>query len=225
MRTALKYIVTRTYKPLLVKYLSRTRLFRYQDIRLEIPPTVFHPGFFSSTLLLLKQIDNLPLDKKSVLELGAGSGLIAMVAAKKGAEATATDINPVAVDYLHRNSDENKIQLEIIRSNLFSGIPAKKFDIIAINPPYYRKQPQTWYDHAWYCGENGEYFSGLFSQLDGYMHESTVVLVVLCDGCDREMIGTAARQNGFELRLLLTKQNMLEKNFIYKIERNNARLI
>jgi release factor glutamine methyltransferase len=43
-----------------------------------------------------------PLKNKHVLELGAGSGLIAIKAAKEGALVTATDINPVAIEYLHK---------------------------------------------------------------------------------------------------------------------------
>ena len=108
--------------------------------------------------------------------------------------------------------------LEIIQSNLFAGIPGGIFDIIAINPPYYKKQPVTLQDYAWFCGEYGEYFSGLFSQLAGYIHDKTETIMVLCEGCDIAMIETAADRNGFELQLMLTKQNMLEKNFIYKIE-------
>ncbi|MBC7874672.1 MAG: methyltransferase [Ferruginibacter sp.] len=219
MRTVLKHIVANTYKPLLVKYLSKTRLYHYDDICLEIPPQVFHPGFFSSTQLLLRSINRLSLHKKTLLELGAGSGLIAIQAAKKGALATATDINPVAIEYLGINSVQNKVNLEIILSDHFDGIPVQPFDIIAINPPYYKKQPQTWIDHAWYCGEKGEYFSRLFSQLAGYMHRDTVILMVLCDGCDIPMIEALALSNAFHLQLVHTKQSMLGKNFIYKIHR------
>lgn len=219
LRTVLKHIAAAAYKPLLVKYLSKTRIYRYKELVLEIPPAVFHPGFFTSTQLLLQEINKLDQAGKTFLELGAGSGLIAMDAAKKGAVVTATDINPVAVDYLRRNSRQNNLQLEIIESDLFASIPARQFDIIAINPPYYRKKPQSWYDHAWYCGEDGEYFSGLFSQLPAYLHTNSAVLMVLCDGCDLEMIRTAAVNNGFDLRLLLTKQGLLEKSFIYKIDK------
>lgn len=219
MRTVLKHIVSKTYKPLLVKYLSKTRVYRYDNIDLEIPPQVFHPGFFSSTQLLLQYLNRLSLQSKSFLELGAGSGLIAMQAAKQGAVVTATDINPIAIKYLHSNSVQNKVSLEIIQSDLFADIPNQSFDIIAINPPYYKKQPVTFQDYAWYCGENGEYFSGLFIQLAAYIHDKTEIIMVLCDGCDIEMIETAATRNGFKLQLVLTKQNMLEKNFIYKIEK------
>jgi release factor glutamine methyltransferase len=220
LRTVLKHIVANTYKPLLVKYLSKTRVYRYEDIRLEIPPQVFHPGFFTSTQLLLQYINRLPVQGKNLLELGAGSGLIAIHAAKKGSVVTATDINPAAIEYMKRNSMQNKVKLEIMQSDLFADIPNQSFDIIAINPPYYKKQPVTLQDYAWYCGENGEYFSGLFSQLTGYIHDKTEIIMVLCDGCDIKMIETAAARNGFKLQLMLTKQNMLEKNFIYKIEKN-----
>jgi len=206
---------------LLVKYLSKTRIYRYEDIQLEISPQVFHPGFFTSTQLLLQYIRRFPLRNKLVLELGAGSGLIAMQAAREGALVTATDINPVAIEYLHSNSLQNNILLEIIHSDLFAGIPCRSFDIIAINPPYYKKDPLAPGDYAWFCGEKGEYFTRLFNQLPGYMHENTQVLMVLCDGCDIRMIEGAAARNGCMLQLMMTKQNMLEKNFIYKIEKKN----
>lgn len=221
MRTLLKHIVTKTYKPLLVKYLSKKRVYRYKDITLEIPPQVFHPGFFFSTHILLRFINQLPLQNRKLLELGAGSGLISIHAAKEGAVATATDINPVAIEWLRKNSARNKICLEIIQSDLFDDIPKRAFDIIAINPPYYKKKPVTLKDHAWYCGEHGEYFSRLFNQLAGFIHDKTETILVLCDGCDIKMIEAEASRNGYMLQLLLTKQNMLEKNFIFKIVKEN----
>ncbi len=204
---------------MLVKYLSKTRKYVYKDIELEIPPQVFHPGFFSSTQLLLRYIDQFFLAGKTFLELGAGSGLIAIHAAKKDAVVTASDINPVAIEYLRKNSNRNNVKIEIVQSDLFENIIPSKFDLIAINPPYYKKQPQSLLDHAWYCGENGEYFFKLFEQLPGYVHENSTVIMVLCDGCDIMMIEKAAVTNGFNFQLMLTKQNLLEKNFIYKIEK------
>src|SRR4029079_10565830 len=111
MNTALKHIVAHTYKPLLVKYLSKTRVYRYKDIRLSIAPGVFHPGFFFSTQLLLQYISKLPLQGKRFLELGCGSGLISIAAAKMGAMVTATDINPLATEYLKENSRRNNVVL------------------------------------------------------------------------------------------------------------------
>ena len=218
MNTVIKHIVAHTYKPLLVKYLSKTRTYRYKDIRLAIPPEVFHPGFFFSTQLLLQYISKLPLQQKHFLELGCGSGLISIVAAKKNALVKATDINPVAIEFLKKNSGENKVKIDIIQSDLFDNIPKQLFDIIAINPPYFKKQPATAKDYAWYCGQNGEYFSALFNTIGNYIHANTEILMVLFDGCDMEMITGFAAKNKFAFTCVCRKQNILEKNFIYKIE-------
>jgi release factor glutamine methyltransferase len=219
MNTVIKHIVAKTYKPWVERYLSKTRMYRYKDLLLEISPEVFHPGFFFSTQLLLQYISKLPLQKKEFMELGCGSGLIAMVAATRGSSVTATDINPVAVEFLEKNCINNNLQMQIIQSDLFNDIPEEKYDIIAINPPYYKKNPATYRDHAWFCGSNGEYFSRLFACIHRYMHAGTEILMVLFDGCDLEMIKGFAAENNFVLNCVHSKQNMLEKNFIYKIEK------
>lgn len=219
MRETIKHITTRLYKPLLVKYLSATRTYTCKGIRLVIPPAVFHPGFFFSTRLLLRYIATLPLKNRSFLELGAGSGLIAMYAAREGAQVTASDINPVAIHSLEMNSRSNCIALTIITSDLFANIPKQTFDIIAINPPYYKKQPQTPAQYAWYCGEQGEYFQQLFSSLQPYMHTQSIVLMVLSDGCDLQMIFGMALSNGFKLHCVFEKRNWLETDYIFRVDR------
>jgi len=218
MRNAIRYVVGSTWQPLLVKYLSKTRKYRYEDIDLQIPASVFHPAFFFSTQLLLNQIKKLSLSNKKMLEPGAGSGLISIYAAKQGAEVTATDINPAAVQCLRHNSAQNDVRLTIIESDLFDDIPPQIFDLIAINPPYYKKDPESSADFAWNCGAHGEYFQKLFSQLENYIHDSTKILMVLCDGCDIEMVKSMAGENGFSMAVTFSKQNVLETNFIYSIE-------
>ena len=220
MKAALKNIVAHTYKPFLEKYLSKKRNYFYGNIRLEIPPEVFHPGFFTSTQFLLQYIKKVSLKDKSFLELGVGNGLISIYTSKQQSKVTATDINPVAIEYLQLNSKRNDVQINIILSDLFENIPLQQFDVIAINPPYYKKDPKTLLDHAWYCGENGEFFYRLFTQLSRYVHHESEVLMVLCDACDIKMIGDAADQNGFRINCVQIKQSLIEKNFIYKIEKS-----
>lgn len=194
-------------------------MYNYGNIRLEIPPQVFHPGFFFSTRLLLRYISALSLEGQRFLELGAGSGLISIYAAKNGATVTATDINPVAVECLRTNSDQNKVKPEIILSDLFDSIPEQSFDIIAINPPYYKKQPKTIADHAWYCGENGEYFEQLFIKLGKYIHKNSIVLMVLSEECDIKMISEIASGHNFYMQKKITKKSAWEYLYIYQITR------
>jgi release factor glutamine methyltransferase len=202
---------------LLKRWLSRTRSYGYRGIRLQIPPEVFHPGFFFSTRLLLKFLRSHPAGGCSILELGAGSGLISLVAARDGARVSATDINPVAVKWLQKNSEDNGINLTIILSDLFDHLPVQQFDRIVINPPYYRGAPSNYSEYAWYCGENGEYFSGLFSGLGPYMHHRTEAWMILSDGSDLEMIRNIACRNGWRLHCIYEKANLIEKNFIFKV--------
>lgn len=217
MKNTIKHIVARTYKPLLTRYLSRIREYSYGNIHLQIPPQVFHPGFFFSTKLLLQYISALSLQGQHFLELGAGSGLISIHAAKKGAVVTATDINAVAIEYLKKNSRQNEIELTIIQSDLFTHISEQLFDIIAINPPYYKKKPLAEKDYAWYCGENGEYFQELFDKLENYIHKNSIVLMVLSEECDIDMISKIASDRSFALQRKITKKSVWEYLYIYQI--------
>lgn len=221
MKTAIKYIVGTTWQPLLIKYLSKTRTYHYKDIHLQIPSSVFHPGFFFSTHLLLKQIKDLSLKNKMFLEPGAGSGFLSIYAAKQGAIVTATDINPAAVECIRQNALQNNVEIDAIESDLFDNILPQKFDVIVINPPYYKKEPASLADYAWNCGKNGEYFQRLFYRLNNYIHAGTKVLMVLCDGCDMAMVRSIADENGFDMKTIFFKQNMIENNFIFSIEPTN----
>jgi release factor glutamine methyltransferase len=218
MKGLVKYIMGATYKPLLIKYLSKTRTYSYKGIALEVPPEVFHPGFFFSTKLLLRYIAKDHLNQKTFLELGAGSGLLSIYAARKGAFVVASDINPIAISCIKANAEENWVEIETIHSDLFDSIPKQSFDYILINPPYYKKKPSSISECAWYCGENGEYFKHLFQCLDNYIHESSNVLMVLCDGCDLQMIKNLARENSFSMQCVFTKETIIESNYLFKIQ-------
>ena len=152
------------------------------------------------------------------LEPGAGSGLLSIYAAKQGAIVTATDINPLAVECIKQNALQNQADIDVIESDLFDNIPPQKFDVIVINPPYYKKAPASFAEYAWNCGENGEYFQKLFYRLHDYRHTQTKTLMILCDGCDITMVRSIANQNGFVMKTIYYKQNMLENNYIFDIE-------
>ena len=221
MRKVFKYIIGKTYRPLLVKYLSKTRVYRYKDIVLEIPPEVFHPRFFFSTKLLLTYISRMNLAKKSFLELGAGSGLISIYADRRGASVTASDINPIAVRTLMKNKLLNGANFEVVQSDLFEALEQRQFEIVAINPPYYRKKPVSPADYAWFCGEEGEYFTRLFRSLQDHVGKGSVVLMILCDGCDLQLINALAEAQQVIMEPVYSSKNLIEQNIIYQLKLSN----
>src|SRR5689334_20289957 len=107
--SALKKVLHHTYKPLLEYYLSGERGYWYKGIQVKIFPGVFHPGFFFSTKLLLEFLELFDFKDRSLLELGAGTGLISIWSGLRGAIATASDINPKAIENICHNQKLNNV--------------------------------------------------------------------------------------------------------------------
>ena len=82
--------------------------------------------------------DNLEIKKgQSVLEIGTGSGIVAMYASRLTDDITVTDINFDACELARKNFTENGIEnIEILWGNLFEVVENRKFDVILFNTPY-----------------------------------------------------------------------------------------
>ncbi len=89
-----------------------------------------------STKILLKYINQKNVKGKSLLELGAGSGLISLEMSRRGARVTASDISKNAIENIKSNALKNKVLMEVLESDLFDRVGERQFDLIVINPPY-----------------------------------------------------------------------------------------
>lgn len=162
MRNFIKKITHPFLKLGLKLYYFKPRKYCYKDICIKVHPAVFPPHLTLSTKILLDFINPLDLKNKTFLELGCGSGIIALLASKKGANVLASDINETALKFLNENALKNKLPITTIYSDLFDGIKNNTFDLIIINPSYYPKKAKNITEQAWFCGENFEYFEELF---------------------------------------------------------------
>lgn len=218
MKETIKKIISPFLKKASAIYLSKPRKYSYKNIAVWVEPTVFPPFITFSTKLFLEFIETLSLKEKKVLELGCGCGIISILAAKKEAIVTATDINSTALEALEKNASSNDVSIEIIYSDLFENIKSRMFDFIIINPPYYPKNPNTIAENAWFCGENFEYFENLFSQLTGFMTFENDVFMILSEDCELEKIKAIALKNEIAFKLLYEKKNIAEKNYIFSLQ-------
>ena len=181
-------------------------------------PGVFHPGLFLSTKILLDYISELDLQDETFVEVGAGSGIISILAAKKGAKVTALEINKVAIENIRTNAKNNDVAIDILHSDLFQSLePMHAFDYLIVNPPYYPKKAKNEEEQAWFCGENFEYFELFFSTLGQHFHPKSQCLMILSEDCDLERIQSIAAQFGFKFDVVLEKKVMAEMNYIFRI--------
>ena len=113
--------------------LSETEFFGYP---IKLNQNVLIPRFETELLCdyAMKEIRK----ESKVLDLCTGSGCIAVAIAKeKGAQVTASDISPEAIEVAKENARINGVSVEFVESNLFAKVTGV-FDVIVSNPPYIR---------------------------------------------------------------------------------------
>ena len=103
---------------------------------------IVYPNVFwlLSASPLIKGFTVKPSD--SVLDVGTGTGLIAIFAAKKGAgRVLAIDINPAAVRNAQLNAKLHSLEeiIEVRESDLWEKVGEERFDVITANLPFREK--------------------------------------------------------------------------------------
>ena len=81
-------------------------------------------------------VNHLPEIKETVLEIGCGTGIISVHLAFKGAQVTAVDLNPKAVEATRFNSTNNGVKIEVLEGDMFAPVEDRRFGTIVCNPPY-----------------------------------------------------------------------------------------
>ncbi len=89
-------------------------------VQLEVPPTVFGDGLHPTTASCLELLADLVGSGTRVLDVGCGSGALSVVAARAGADVTAIDVDPEAVEATSRNAGANGVPVEASTAPLSS---------------------------------------------------------------------------------------------------------
>ena len=80
-----------------------------------------------------------------VLDIGTGSGALAVSIAKlaKDAVVTAVDVSDTALAIARGNAEKNSADVRFLKSDCFAALAGKKFDMIVSNPPYIDQEDMT----------------------------------------------------------------------------------
>lgn len=136
--------------------LSYKKVF-FEDYVFYVPENVYEPAEDSFLLA-----ENLRVRKGDfVLDMGAGCGILGIIAAAKASHVVAADINPYAVRCAKENAKLNHVmdKMSFICGDLFTPLrEGEMFDLILFNAPYlptkYRKA-DFWLERAWAGGRRG----------------------------------------------------------------------
>ena len=159
------------------------------------------------TELLVEKIVNEEKNLRSILEIGTGSGAIAIALVKNlnAKNIDAVDISKPALKTAQQNADLNNVEINFFQSDIFENV-TNKYDIILSNPPYisqteYEQLPKEIIDHepisALQAENNGLYFyEKILQNAKKYLTESGKIYFEI--GYDQaEKITKIAKKNGF----------------------------
>ena len=114
----------------------------FSGMQLKVDERVLIPRPETEELVELILAEN-PKENLKVLDIGTGSGAIALALAKNRPDwsVTAADISQDALDLSLENAYAQNLNLSFIKSDCFSEI-SSKYDIIVSNPPYISRDDQ-----------------------------------------------------------------------------------
>jgi len=199
---------------------DRLVLEEIDGVPLVVMPQVFNPMLLRSGALMARALDRLPLEatNPSVLDLGTGSGVGAVFAARRGAMVTAVDINPAAVRCARINALLNEVdeRIEVLGGDLFEPVEGRRFDLVLFNPPFYRGVPSDNLDHAW-RGE--DVFERFAAELDGALTPGGYALLTLSSDGDCDELLAELVAAGFYNEIVEQTDLINELVTIYAVRR------
>ena len=111
---------------------------------LKVTPATLIPR--PETAELVERVERLKVndERSKVLDVGTGSGCIAIALKKAHPEwqITGIDISSKAIEVARENACKNKVEVEFIQKDIFSD-SIGHFDIIVSNPPYIRESEKV----------------------------------------------------------------------------------
>jgi HemK-related putative methylase len=199
---------------------------RYDDFRFEcvrdlhfvVTPSVFNPKVPRTGEFLASQIDSGLVDRTSdVLDMGTGSGVCALFAAKYARHVVAVDINAAAVRCARVNALLNHLEpyVEVRHGDLFAAVPGERFDLVLFNPPFVRGTPQDDRDRAWRSNDAAERFA---AGLRNHLKPAGYALVLLSTFGDGRLFLEEFCKQRFEISALAERRFVNERLTVFKIK-------
>jgi len=225
----------RARRPFLARRIRRPVLERVDGLAFVVLPEVLNPVVFRSGAFLARTVATSPAaapasrgrsslaapQQARALDMGTGSGVGAVFAARRGFQVVGVDLNPDAVRCARANVLLNGLEerIEIRHGDLFGPVSGERFDLVLWNPPFFRGRPASNFDLAWRATDVMERFAAGLSEV--LAPGGSALVLVSTDG-DAEgmagMMGALAAQ-GFALEVAARRHFGSEIMTVYRASR------
>lgn len=206
----LSSLVDAVRRPVLRRRLDRVVVETVRGVPLVVLPEVFNPVVFRTGRFLAEALEDgtggaapppeAPGGPPRALDLGTGSGVGGVFAARAGYAVTAVDVNPEAVRCARINALLNGLEdrLEVLHGDLFAPVAGRRFELVLFNPPFFRGEPARWRDAAWRSRDVLERFA---AALPRHLAPEGRALVVLSNHGEGASLLEALEDQGMELEV------------------------
>ncbi len=187
------------------------------ELSILVRPGVFNPTLFRVTPVFLEWMaEGLVPRGSRVLDMGTGSGVLAIAAAPSAVRVVAVDSNPAAVECARINAETNGVndRVEIRLGDLFEPVAGERFDLVLCNPPFLRGQPTTPLETAFRAGDFGHRFA---RHLGDHLTETGRGLVILSSLGDEPTFLAAFAEAGLEVEILRRRNLVSEVVTLFEV--------
>jgi release factor glutamine methyltransferase len=186
-----------------------------EGIPILVLPAVFNPALFLTAELFIRTIRSEPdYNGLTVLDMGTGSGILAVTAALRGARTTACDINPEAIRAAEINARLNNVTIDTRVGDLFAPVSGEKFDRIIFSPPLFEGDPAPGIRQAFYGHAIAERFC---ASLANFLAPGGYALVLASSRGNRAALDAAAGKFGLAVAVAATDRIPGESFYILRL--------
>lgn len=226
----MKFRMLKILQPMILRFVIRSLQINFLkkndevDVRGEkfvISESVFNPKLFYSSELMIDALDDIDISSdKMVLDMGTGSGILAIISAKKGARVVAIDINREAAKCAKMNAKNHSVDIEVLCSDLFSCLKEQRiFDLIIFNIPYLNIKPRDTLDLS-ICDYQKKTLKRFLDESHKYLKDDGKILIAYSTVSDISETERIFEEEGWHFEKIL-ERNILgfENIIIYKLRK------
>lgn len=180
---------------------NRVVIERIQGVPVLVLPQVMNPALFVTGEFLAGVLSSQLVAQGreppgGVLDMGTGSGICAVFAARFAQRVVAVDLNPVAVRCARINVLLHQLEerVEVHQGDLFAPVQGERFDLILFNPPYLSGRPRTEFERALWSTDVIDRFA---AGLGDHLAENGSALVLLSSIANQAEHLNRFRAHGF----------------------------